>query len=221
MGANKSKSQIINDIVNESMTEVILNVMNRTSLVAETTQDIKLRGFSLFNIFRQDVSYNVDAVSKVQITNEMINEMVNKIVANATSETSGLQLMSGSEASVRTKIRNTIQTNLKSDIMQEISSRIRTSQSIDARGVVIGNVVTQDAKVIQKIVQDALAQTQVVNMISNDIDASATAKVTSPLDFLNIWIIVIVIVIVAIVAAGGFVGYKLFIDKNPMLNAFS
>jgi len=209
MGASVSRTKV--EIVNESITDIIVKAAQEADSHLEATQQTVLSGVNIGFYQKQDVSVSVQALQSVVIDNTILEEIAQKIRTEAKAEG---QLLNPAYADSDTNIKNLMKTKLTNETLQKcVSSTIAKQQTI-ASGINIGAVVIQDAHAISECQQMSTIANDISKEIFQDVDTKSHAESKGLFDFLFgdwggiyitafIVLIIMVIIIAVVLKMGG------------------
>jgi len=224
MGSSHS-STVINDLV-KSITNISTNIVQDcvvNSTQSQTTS-INNSGFTLGQSIGVSQATTISDLcwSSTNLQTKLQNEIINTIQQAAKSNSIALlPTLSGSSSDASTVIKDLITTNVTlsniqknyNDIVQKQNTSISNSgltflQSID---------VTQGAKVFAAATLQTVADTGILNSISQALDQTSTASTNSPLDIfagMNLGAYGVYIVVFLVVIAIAIFGYHYMSGKK-------
>lgn len=213
MGASVSRNVI--KIVNDVVSNISTNIVQKTKLTNDTRQVISVEDVHgdvhiVGNVFYQRANINMNALMTALTSQESQQQIIEDIAQRAKSMISGLNLGQYSDARNTLNVLTKILINITTTVTQECASQSRASQSIIVKRVkgnlyIQNNVFTQIADIIYSCVQNAVTNNKALSDISNKLDQDASAKAEG----LSEWTIVaIAALIIGLPVVGGIVAGK-------------
>jgi hypothetical protein len=204
MGLTSStEATTTSDVVNEAITNVLMENASNCTAVIDQQQNIRRRGKSKWSDISQYGELNANCLQANQVTSAVTNDIAAEIYQQAEATQTQLlgTLMADTEATAISNIQNIVETNIDFSFLQECSAAITQEQNIDDNGWIIGSDVNQEANLYQECIQKNIADTQVANDIVANVHQEVQAETESFLgglfdDIATIIIMAIILIVV-------------------------
>jgi len=211
-----SKTKTETNILNESITNVLLEISSTCKAEVNNTQSVtSKRSFSNINNTTIDARYiqgiksklNFSCIQNTNIENTLkdkISREIDNVIEKKTTGFGGKSVIDASEQEIITNLKTTITKNIDIKSLTECLVAIKNSQSIvdevDFTNISGSNI---DATITQKLVEEAVFKcTQSNKAITdasfelNEIIKSKTTSTSEGMDFGYIFMIIIALIIV-------------------------
>lgn len=233
MGGSSSKA--ITEIVNESITNSVFTASNKCLTTMSSEQLISIVGnnnivrnvdFSLTATLKQDCGQNIELITKIQ------NSIASAIVATAEASGTGITSALGASSSeIDTRVRNVVQNNLTTEVLNEIVLNTNDMQKIIIQGSnnIIDGASFKTLRDTFSSASQTVAQKIATELTtSTDSTSKAEAKTAGIFDFavdalrvatsgvVGSYLITAIVAIVVVIA-GAFISSKVL--EDPSLTA--
>jgi hypothetical protein len=215
MGAQQTKADILNEVMNEAANSVINKISSTAESNIDQINELNLSGkIKNSSISQKNISdMNVSAMIKASADGKLNAELSNAI-ASAVQQKSNALGVANSEANIKSIIHNNIQNHITQESLSKaLGISVQKNIINMKKGTEIeDSEISQEnqAKAVTKLIQDANAEAILALKADNSTKASLEQTVTNPIsDFLTSPSLVIIVVVVA--------GVYLFKDKIPFL----
>ncbi len=197
MGATESKTAV--DIVNESITDAIIETASSSTSGIKGKQTVAITGWSFGTKYSQVAQLSIQSLQDVRVDNNLVAKMEEKIRQNAAAN--GI-LLSGTVASSSTNLQNILKTKVTTSTIQNAVASIDLEQLTLVEGVAIGGSVEQLANLFSENMQTALNNNQVAQSIVADVDQKSEATTTTGWGDWAIYLIIAIAVIILAIIIG-------------------
>jgi hypothetical protein len=210
MGGSSSKSSI--QIVTDIVTDVVVNVALNSASNQQAVQNVTYSGFTFFGWTSQSSYISQQALSNVQVTNEMLTQMSQKIMQAAASSAISF-LPSVAKTTTSTTIQNKLKNTITTNFITNCAASMTASQTVNYNGIQIGVATTQELDSYNKCVMNGISNTSLITDLgidtSNDNKATAdTASwLTSMVNTYGYMVIAIVLGVVVLIVG---LAYSIF-----------
>ena len=186
MGGSSSKTKT--EVVMESLNEIMVSSMQRCSTSSNIEQIISVKGTGnvLSDVeMHQVYTSMLTCVNKTDIVSKLQNELTDKIKTYADSQSLALLgIADRSDAEVDNIIRSSVKNAVNVQTISEMVNNAQQKQAIYVEGV--GNTLLKvNMKQIQSNIasstQDLVANIDIVNKLTTDVDSVAKSKQQDPI----------------------------------------
>lgn len=196
MGQQESRTVV--DVVNDAITNVIVSTSQTGTASADVIQQQKIGGVGIGSTYSQDASVDLKALQKFEMDADILQKMAQSIQSSSEAEGGFLQ---GTYATNITNLKNYLQTNIKSDTIQNCGASLIAKQLQEVGGVQAFITAKQKASVVAQCVQDVLNKNNVAQNLVTDVKQQSTSTGESLTGSMKNIIIASVIIIIAIIIA--------------------
>jgi hypothetical protein len=182
MGAAQTTTKA--DIINQAITNVILETAQNCQQAINATQIINSSGVNLFGNTSATINFSAACLSNVNMDANLTNSITAAIQQTAQqSNIAMLPSYSGNNSDLM--IKNLIATNLTNSVIQNCASSLNAMQQVNQSGLNIGATNKTTQNIVTSCIMNGVSSTGIANTLLGSSASSTVQKTASPLDFIS------------------------------------